>query len=449
MNPITDDAIHPDATAELEHSPGRFVRWQFTVLGAMYAGYAAFMLCRNTLIAASADLVSDPALQMDKESFGHLMSWHSAGAIMGKLVTGPGADWLGGRRMFLLALSLTAMANIGFAFGSSFAVFAAFNFLGQFAKAGGWPAMTKIVGQWFPEQRYGQVWSIISTSSRVGTIAAGLMLGYFLSLMDWRAVFLISALLTGGVVVLLAFFLKETPAQVGLLSLAAHDRTRPPDQPPAAPPPHPFDSLSLLQVCGQFIRSGRFWAIGFSIIFLTIMMDFITFIPIYLSEALEISNSRASMAGSSFPAGMFTALLLTSFVYDRLSKRQLVWVLGGLLTASCVCVQVLWNLDQVPTTARAPVAVATIFLLGLAISPAYYVPMSVFAVRFGGQHSGFLVSLIDVFGYGGALLFNFFGGSIAQHYGWGVFLGGLLTIAILATLFMLTFLTLDWRATQE
>ncbi len=75
--------------------------------------------------------------------------------------------------------------------------------------------------------------------------------------------------------------------------------------------------------------------------------------------------------------------------------------------------------------------------------------MSIFAVSFGGKHSGFLVSLIDVFGYSGALLFNYFGGSIAQHYGWSVFLGGLLTIAILATVFMIAFLTLDWNSARR
>ena len=69
----------------------------------MYIGYAAFMLCRNTLISCSVEIIQDPALGMNKESFGHLMSWHSAGAILGKLITGPGADLLGGRRMFLLA----------------------------------------------------------------------------------------------------------------------------------------------------------------------------------------------------------------------------------------------------------------------------------------------------------------------------------------------------------
>ncbi|MCA9138052.1 MAG: MFS transporter [Planctomycetales bacterium] len=439
------------ARESLSGLEGRFARWQITVLASMYVGYAAFMVCRNTLIASSAQMMEDPALGMDKESFGHLMSWHSAGAIMGKLVTGPGADWLGGRRMFLIALSLTAMANVGFAFSSTFIAFAAFNFFGQFAKSGGWPAMTKMVSSWYEESRYGQVWSIISTSSRVGTILAGLVLGYLLSLIDWRGVFVFSAVSTFGVVALLWFYMKDHPQDVGLSSLKVHcDSKRlaatsvsSTEGTVASDTPHPFDSLTLWQVCGQFVRSGRFWSIGFSIVFLTIVMDFLTFIPIYLSESLNISASKASMAGSAFPAGMFTALVLTSFFYDRLSKRQLVIVLGGLLATSSICVLALWNLDMIATSLRTPAAIATIFLLGLTISPAYYVPMSVFSVSFGGKHSGFLVSLIDVFGYSGALLFNFFGGSIAEHYGWSVFLSGLLTITVSATVCMVTFLSLD------
>ena len=425
----------------------RFLQFQVLVLVSMYIGYAAFMLCRNTLISCSVEIMQDPLLGMDKESFGHLMSWHSAGAIMGKLITGPGADLLGGRRMFLLALSLTAIANVGFAFSSSFFLFAGFNFFGQAAKAGGWPAMAQMVRAWYPETRYGQVWSVIATSSRVGTIAAGLLFGYLLTLIPWRSVFLVSAALTAGVIIMLFFTLRQHPEDVGLPTLLEHTKDK--NTKDKAEVSHAFDHLSLLQACFAFIMSGRFWFIGFSIVFLTVVMDFLNFIPIYLAEELKISSSAASMAGTAFPMGMFAALVLTSIFYDRLSKGQLIIALGAQLAFSCLAVLLLWKLDFLATHVQAPVAIVTIFLLGLAISPSYYVPMSVFSVAFGGKHAGFLVSVIDIFGYGAALIFNFFGGSIAEKYGWGVFLSGLLTVAGLATCCMIIFLTLDYLASRR
>ena len=39
----------------LAGSERRFARWQITILGSMYLGYAAFMVCRNTLIYFNAE----------------------------------------------------------------------------------------------------------------------------------------------------------------------------------------------------------------------------------------------------------------------------------------------------------------------------------------------------------------------------------------------------------
>ena len=75
--------------------------------------------------------------------------------------------------------------------------------------------------------------------------------------------------------------------------------------------------------------------------------------------------------------------------------------------------------------------------------------MSVFSISFGGRHSGFLIALIDVFGYAGAFVFNFFGGSIAQHHGWPVFLGVLLTVAVLALITMTAFLHLEHQSEKK
>ena len=153
------------------------------------------------------------------------------------------------------------------------------------------------------------------------------------------------------------------------------------------------------------------------------------------------------MAGSAFPTGMLVALIASAVFYDRLSKRHLVWAIGSLLGLSCFSVLFLWGLPSLSLAAslRLPAATIAIFVFGFSISPAYYIPMSVFSIAFGGRHSGFLIALIDVFGYAGAFVFNFFGGSIAQHYGWPVFLGLLLTVAVLALVTLTLFLHLEHK----
>ncbi|HIK94217.1 MAG TPA: MFS transporter [Planctomycetes bacterium] len=112
------------------------VRWEFTTLATMYVCYAAFMLCRNTVVAASPAMVQDPSLGLDIEKFGRLMSWASVGAIVGKLVTGVAADRIGGRRLLLLTLLLTAACTAAFGLVSSIFFFGGLNFAGQFFKAG-------------------------------------------------------------------------------------------------------------------------------------------------------------------------------------------------------------------------------------------------------------------------------------------------------------------------
>jgi hypothetical protein len=52
-----------------------------------------------------------------------------------------------------------------------------------------------------------------------------------------------------------------------------------------------------------------------------------------------------------------------------------------------------------------------------------------------------------VLGYLGSLIFNFFGGQIAQDHGWPVFLTMLLAINVLALLTMGGFLRLDGTRT--
>ncbi len=88
--------------------PRTTAHWEFTILGCMYIGYMAFILSRTVLAVASPEMINDPNLGLDEASYGDIAAWGMAGMITGKLVTGVIADWLGGRRVFLIALTPTA-----------------------------------------------------------------------------------------------------------------------------------------------------------------------------------------------------------------------------------------------------------------------------------------------------------------------------------------------------
>jgi len=257
-------------------------------------------------------------------------------------------------------------------------------------------------------------------------------------------VFIVAACVATAIVFVGYVWLKDRPEDVGLSPLVNEDV-------PTAKEPHFLDGTTLLQACLVFAHSARVWLICFGLALLTALMDFFNFIPLYLNETAGIEPGQAAMAGSAFPTGMFVALIASAVFYDRLSKRQLVWAVGGLLGLSCLSVLFLWSLPSLSLAAslRLPAAMISIFVFGFSISPAYYIPMSVFSIAFGGRHSGFLIALIDVFGYTGAFVFNFFGGSIAQHHGWPIFLSLLLTVAVLALVTLTGFLHLEHKSEKK
>ncbi len=80
-------------------------------------------------------MINDPNFELDEASYGDIAAWGMAGMIAGKLLPGVIADWLGGRRVFLMALAVTAFLAVAFSWGTSTTIFATINFLLLFAMA--------------------------------------------------------------------------------------------------------------------------------------------------------------------------------------------------------------------------------------------------------------------------------------------------------------------------
>ena len=123
-----------------------------------------------------------------------------------------------------------------------------------------------------------------------------------------------------------------------------------------------------------------------------------------------------------------------------------------MLSIAALCLVVLLAMNRAPLgagTAFAATAVV-LFLYGLTLAPAYYLPMSVFSVEFGGKHCGVLISLIDAMGYGAAMLYQFGGGAIVDAPGgWPRMLALLLAASVIAIASTVWFAVQDARLPQS
>ena len=213
----------------------------------------------------------------------------------------------------------------------------------------------------------------------------------------------------------------------------------------------PLDGLDLVALLLDGVHIGEHClvvALGISLMGLAVLFEFQVFIPIYLSGSFALSPAQAGMASSVFPLGCLITVFAGGFVYDKLSKKALTATLGGMSCLGLLCLALLLMLPSINLNPRSELVltIGTIFLFGCAISPAYYLPMSVFSISFGGRHCGLLIGLIDAIGYTGALVFDFVGGSVAdQPGGWQSFLTILVLVSLTVTVTMTLFLHLDSR----
>lgn len=419
--------------------------WEMIVLGCMYVGYAALYMCQATVVISGPAMLSDPALGLNKTAWGAILGWGTAGTLSGKLINGILADKIGGRRVFLLSLGLCMLATGIFGTLSGVLYFSVAYFIALFAKSAGWPSMANLISVWYASNWRGRIWGILSSSSRLSSLFTTLVLGSLLLVISWREVIAVSVVITASVIVFLAFVLKQSPRDVGLEALVSSVGD-------LQHRPHPLDEATLAEALLSFIRSPRVWLICASIMCLTVLMEFQSFIPIYLKERFGLTSGVAAITSSAFPAGCLISVLAGGFVFDTLTKKKRIFVLGGLMGLAVCCVSVLLAIPQLGMTNSFSLwtALSAIMFFGLAIAPCYYIPMSVFSVDFGGKHCGVLVGIIDAIGYLAAMVFDFLGGAVADKVdGWHHFLNILLHVSLIGTVTLILFLFFEYRSQNE
>ena len=418
---------------------------QTTAIAAMYAGYAMFMALRTVPAVAGVSIRNDPTLGIDLEDWGKVIAMGAGGTVCGKLLCGWAADRFGGRLTFAAGLLAASLSIGGFALSASLPMFQAAFFMTLLAKSAGWPAIARLMINWIPPGRYGQTWGVLSTSSRVGTMTATLVLGGLLAWISWRSMLWITSSAGLVVVVVFALLLREAPP-----GRPTADEENPRSPHSSISSHHPLTGLTLAQACLQFAASFRFWLIVGSMMGLTILWDFLLMAPMFLQDTLSLTDTAASMAVTAIPLGSMVSVLVGGFVFDRNSRDRMAVAMGGLLLMATCCLAALqamsaWHLTS---TAATMVALGLLFLFGFCLSPCYYIPMSVFSIEFGGPHAGFLNGLLDAIAFVATAGFYYYGGGVAER-SWTDFLTLLVVVAVWSLLLTVGFLCAEPRKARH
>ena len=428
---------------------GKNLGLEVRIVISMCVGYAMLMLCRTVVGVAGPAMLIDPSLQLDTASFGAILGWGTAGNLTGKLTNGVLADKLGGSKVFIVAIGIAAVTTFIFGTLSTNTAFFALYFLTVFAKSAGWPSMANIIRVWFSSSKHGRVWGFIATSSRISSVATTVLLSSLLLVMSWRGLFFIAAGIALLCAIILPRLFKDTKKDSADLSTNSKQNL---DALLDNSENHPLHKADTLTAIIFFIKSRRFWLISLGVSSLAVLFEFQVFIPIYLSQTFDLAPAQAGMASSAFPLGCLIAVFSGGFIVDKVSKKKLIYVMGGMLVVAIFCLLSLRYLGTVEFEAQFELAltIGLIFVFGFAISPAYYIPMSVFSIRFGGIHCGLLVGLIDALAYFGAMIFDFVGGAVAnKEGGWQDFLAILIVTSIIATVTMIVFLYVEYANTEK
>jgi sugar phosphate permease len=414
----------------------QLLRQQVVVIAAMYVGYAIFMVLRMIPTVAGTAILEDQSLGIDLRIWGKILAVGTCGAVLGKFICGYAADKFGGKLTFTVGLLVASIFVASFGMVSDVRLFEAAFFIALMAKSAGWPSMARIIINWFRPDQYGRVWGILSTSSRLGTMAATFALGSLLAWMSWREMLWIAAGMGITGAIAFALLLKERPT-----ALATPETDEGSEPVTRKAKPHPFDGTTVPEFGVRLVGSLQFWLIAASLMGLGILWDFLLMVPLFLQNILHLSAADASRAASAFPFGSLISVLIGGYVFDKLSRRTTAWVMGSLLTVATGCLVMFLKMPELGLSGDWPLwlSLALLFVFGLCVSPCYYIPMSVFSIEFGGPHSGFLIALLDAVSFVATAIFYYFGGGIAEK-SWSLFLTVLVAICIWSAVTMLMFL---------
>ena len=427
---MTSNAGLAPAIARNPHTTQRFRGWQALTLGLLIIGYGGYYVCRSDLSVTLPMIIGelgkggvDPATARIR--LGTIASLGVLAYAIGKFPSGTIADFLGGKRNFLLGMAGAVLFTLWFAAGRSLPVFALAWIGNRLVQSLGWAGMVKITSKWFSYRRYGTAMALVSLSFLFGDALARRFLAALMGAhLGWREIFVVAAAVLASIFVVCLLLIRESPKKIGI------------PEPPANPAnlfgqegerPAPASLGSLLR---PFLRSPIFWVVCALSLGTTLMREaFGLWTPTYFTQAAGFSPAEAAEKSALFPLLGGVSVLLCGWLSDRMGTRSRAALIFAALAMSGIVL--LWLGLGSPSQMA---AVALVSLVAFLIIGPYSFLAGAMSLDFGGKQGAATASgVIDGVGYFGGVLAGDTMARVSIAFGWAGFFIALAAVAFLTS----------------
>ena len=410
----------------------RLAAWQGITIALLFIGYAGYYLCRSDFSVCLPLIIDELAAHGmtpadAKIRLGAVASLAGLTYALGKFFLAGIADFLGGKRNFLIGMGGSILFTLLFSLGGGLPIFTLAWIGNRLVQSTGWAGMVKITSRWFSYSSYGAVMGAISLSYLFGDAAARQFMGFLIGHgFGWRAVFQIAAGTLLVIFIANLLLLKESRAEIGLAE---------PDVNPLnlfgaeGSDPKPSSLRDLLE---PLFSSPAFWIVCALSLGTTLVREtFNTWTPTYFNQVVGYSNAEAAGMSAVFPLFGGISVLLSGFWSDRLGRTGRSAIMFYSLLLSSVA---LFALGSLRAGAGHGLPAVLVGLVGFLVIGPYAYLAGAIALDFGGKHGSATSSgIIDGVGYLGGILAGDTVARISVSFGWaGAFLA-LAGVALLSS----------------
>lgn len=305
-----------------------FNRLRWSVFLSATFGYGLYYVCRLSLNVIKKPLINGGYLT--ESQLGIVGSALFFSYAVGKLVNGFLADRSNIKHFMATGLLISALINLALGFTTSFLVFAIlWGVNGWFQSMGPTPAIISIT-RFFSNKERGTYYGFFSASHNIGEAITFIVTAFLVTLLGWQWGFWGAGMIGLGGVVLISFFLHESPQSKGLPSAAEFKNDAQVESKQA--------SIGAVQL--EVLKNPFIWILALASAFMYVSRYAVNSWGIlFLESAKGYSTINASFIISVSSVSGIIGNIISGFISDKFFKgrRNIPALIFGVFNTCSLC----------------------------------------------------------------------------------------------------------------